>query len=273
MERIDKVFIYMRKYEVNIMRIKFTAILLSIITLTLYFSIGVFAVNSAVNSNDSLEINSDEAAKFKNDSSDTVIKIYNGSFMHGFADKVTIDKLISSDYVLEPFYMVISKTEGRVCKAERNGAIISVNMSDWNKLYKTTISPQKVLQTVSSEITVKNTYCLDGEPSHDGVYLYFVTDKGDYVYYKEYVSAENEYLFPVEKFYDFAKAVYTERQEYNKIGTAGGIPPIEEIFDLKAYKIRSTNSTLSVILWTASIVILIAFVSRLFAIKKHTKKA
>ena len=251
------------------MKIKFLTLFIIAISFLFIFSMEVLAVND----NDSLKIDSDEAAKFKYNSDDIIIKIYNGSYMHGFAEKATIDELITSKYVGEPYYYVLSKSEGYQYKVERKGEIGNIDISDWNKLYKITLSPLNILKTISSDIQVQNVYCLDGNPSHDGVYMYFITNKGYYVYYKEYVSAENEYLLPIEKFYDFAIAVYTERKKNSDLGLVGGTKPIEEIFDLEPYKIKNTGTLLNVILWSAlSFVLIFALGAVVFIYKKRVKR-
>ena len=219
--------------EVNSFMKKLIYTALCTIVLTL-FTILV----SAEDNYDSVNIDSEELSLMKDSSDDTVVKLYGGMFMPDFAEKKKIEDIINDDTSID--YMVISKDGNITYKNYRNGKINIINpangISDWSEFYKYAISPEKVFG-YSTEIY--NIYCLDGEPSHDGVYIYYFTDKGEYVLYKEYLSADKEYLIPIADFYDISKAVHEERLKF-KFSEGGGLP-IDELLDMKPYIFRDNT--------------------------------
>lgn len=218
------------------------------LTLILNSLIPVYATEMEVNNmkNDSISIPSTIADEYKTHSSDNVIfRFYNGYFMLGFAQKETIQELTSNpNYVLEEVYA--TSFDGiTTYKAKRNGMLTDPlnHHSEGNIFCNYALSPNKLFKKLnfsSSDLTINSIYCLDGEPSHDGIYIYFVTNKGDYVYYKEYASAEKEYLFPINEFYDFAKAIADERIQNGD--RDGAFKPIEEIYNIANYEITEKNT-------------------------------
>lgn len=192
----------------------------------------------AMNNNDSVKIDTEVMNKFKEKESDTVIMLlYNGMFMYAFAEKQTIEEIVSGNCVLSQNIMVMTDSVIKY-KVERNERIVTLRQTtDWSKLYKYAVKPSRILSNISPKLEVKNVYCLDGEPSHDGVYIYYSTDKGDYIYYKEYLIAEKEYLFPLNDFYEFASIVQEERN-LNKDRDGGG-RSIDELYDLGKYEIKT----------------------------------
>lgn len=193
---------------------------------------------------DSINIDPQERQTVQTSDDDTVIKLYSGIFIKVFSEKKEINTIISGQNILEEIYML--KTDDVIkYKHFYNDTLVEItqthHLSGWNQFSTYAISPDNVFD---SSVTVNNIYCLSGESSHDGVYIYYVTDKGDYVLYKEYLSSDKEYLFPINDFYDFAKIVYDDRVQNKDMEGSG--TPIEELLDLKTYEFDSnaydTNS-------------------------------
>ena len=108
----------------------------------------------------------------------------------------------------------------------RNGNLehVTISVSDWSEFYKYAVYPERVFGAFTE---VYNVYCLNGNASHDGVYIYYVTDKGDYVLYKEFLSSSEQFLFPVEDFYVYAKDVWELRFSPDGVD-GGGMPELSE---------------------------------------------
>ena len=72
----------------------------------------------------------------------------------------------------------------------------------------------------------------------EGIFVYFVTNVGDYVYYcdcNRYGTYAEGYLLPLEQFYGFAKSVYDYQTENGHL--TGGAPNYGEIYDLSPYSV------------------------------------
>lgn len=224
------------------------SILFFSLALILNSLIPVYATETGDNNmkNDSISIPSTIADEYKtNPSHNVIFRFYNGYFMLGFAQKATIQEIINNpDYVLEEVYA--TSVDGiTMYRAKRNGTLTDPldHHSEGNIFRNYALSPNKLFKKStfsSSDLTIDSIYCLDGEPSHDGIYIYFTTNKGDYIYYKEYASAEKEYLFPINEFYDFAKAIADERIQNGALD--GAFKPIEEIYNIANYEITEKNT-------------------------------
>lgn len=221
-----------------------------IILLISLFSVEVIAAEKH-DEHDAVRIDEQSVAKFRNYDSDRIIRIYNGYYMWGFAEGKPIAELLEAPYVLEEVYFIASPKSGEgIYKVERDGVIQTIHMSydEGKELHDIIMSHEDLMQRfVSSDVEIANLYCLDGEPSHDGIYLYFVTNQGDYVYYKESAFLEEEYLFPVQDFYDFAKVIHEARVK-NKDGD-GWMRPVEELYDLSSYKIDTSTKESGILVW------------------------
>ena len=216
-----------------IIRGEFIYVICTIVFIT-FFTVSV----SAEDNYDSVNIDPEELSLMKDSSDDTVVKLYGGMFMPDFAEKKNIEEIINDDTSID--YMVISKNGNITYKNYRNGKINIINpangISDWSEFYKYAISPEKVFGYATE---IYNVYCLDGESSHDGVYIYYFTDKGEYVLYKEYLSADEEYLIPIADFYNISKVIHEERLKF-KFSEGGG-RPIDELLDMKSYVFRDNT--------------------------------
>lgn len=209
----------------------FLALLTLILALTL--SIGGFAVEL---NEDSVKINNEVKNKMKDKSDDVVLILYSASFMHRFAEKIEIEDMISYD--VNEKYLVVSKDSYQYKRIINNDDIVTIQYAstDWSETYKNAINPKAVFEAIDSEIIIYQIYCLDGASNHDGHYIYYKTNKGDFVFYKQYSIVEKEYLMPIEKFYEFAEIAWAERTKYPE--NDGGILDLSQIYDLSDYEIK-----------------------------------
>lgn len=141
---------------------------------------------------------------------DTVIKLYIGTYIPYFdmqkdiisiIEKGTsrIKYMVISDSVEYPYYKSIYEGTGQTTMIPE--------YYRWEGFYTYTVSPNLVFD---SSVKVNKIYCLDGfqDVPFDGGYIYYDTDHGEYVLFKEYAYAETTYLFPLLDFYEFSKLRY-----------------------------------------------------------------
>lgn len=156
------------------------SILFFSLALILNSLIPVYATETGDNNmkNDSISIPSTIADEYKtNPSHNVIFRFYNGYFMLGFAQKATIQEIINNpDYVLEEVYA--TSVDGiTMYRAKRNGTLTDPldHHSEGNIFRNYALSPNKLFKKStfsSSDLTIDSIYCLDGEPSHDGIYIY-----------------------------------------------------------------------------------------------------
>ena len=195
---------------------------------------------------DSMHISEEILSKVRRSDEDLVYRIYSGCYMDGFAKHLSIDSLLcDDDYTLETLYAVYSK--GLHIKRIRDGEVNRLDLGSYGKsakdFHSVVITNTEILFSNSvvtqdlGEIEVREVYCLSGTSCNDGEYIYFVTDKGDYVYFTTYYSSKQEYLFPVEEFYEFAERVYRYCRWHQSMVEA---VDIENLYDLSEYRVEPT---------------------------------
>lgn len=214
---------------------------------------------------------------------EVVIKLYHGMFRRDFAERRTIHELIDENNILGEMYMIspnISEEESNYFRylkisdgTVKGSAIGSLDGADL--FFKYTTKPELLFDSQTfPNIAIENIYCLDGELSHNGMYIYYVTSQGDYVYYKEYPEAEHEYLFPVKDFYDFAATIQAEIDALPD-DMVGGIN-VSKVYDMTPFEVGRTNDTNPfnwqwiVIAVTAVAVISITTVTAIYLKKRKT---
>lgn len=211
-----------------------------------------------------------------------ILKYYNGMFIHAFANGVSLPDIISNSAVVETIYVFSeeSRKDELYLSAIRNGIethiTVDPNLKEASVFVKYYDKGEKLLKCISVNAEVKEVYCLGGGASHDGTYIYFVTDGGDYVFYKEYPTSEDEYIIPAEKFCEMAKTISREREK-NKYKD-GGNPGLEELFggsqyDLKQYKVETFTMYKGMILTAALAVVavVVVFVAVCIIMKKRRR--
>lgn len=210
-----------------------------ILLLTAIICVASFIMPVAADSTDSLHLNSEEESQLDVSSDDTVVKLFCGSFMKDFSAQKDITNIVEKSEIM---YLIVKSSGEIVYKNYHNGEIVELNplnrISDWSDFYTYAISSNSVFD---SSVKVNEVYCLNGESSHDGVYIYYDTNEGDYILFKEYLSADESYLFPISDFYEFSAVVYNDRL-LHKDADGGGVA-IDELFDLESYLYKPTSSS------------------------------
>lgn len=224
----------------------------------------------AIEYGDSIAFDSFEAELVRNKPSEKVIKLYNGYYMPRFSEQQDIHTMLAD--ALEVSYMVISGKQIQY-KHIYEGKITNVTYresTDWREFYTYAVSPELVFEP---SIEIYNTYCLDGSSSHNGVYIYYVTNKGNYVLYKEFLTYEEMYLFPLEDFYRVAKVIQDDR--YLHRNEDGGGTPVSELVDLNQYIFTPRNHSAAWIPYVviSAVVLVGAVIVICLIIKKKGKKS
>lgn len=183
-----------------------------ILLLATIICVASFILPVAADSTDSLHLNSEEESQLNVSSDDTVVKLFCGSFMKDFSTQEDITNIVEKSEIM---YLIVKSSGEIVYKNYYDGEIVELNplnrVSDWSNFYTYAVSSNTVFD---SSVKVNEVYCLNGESSHDGVYIYYDTDHGKYVLFKEYLSADESYLFPISDFYEFSEAVHNDRLLY-----------------------------------------------------------
>lgn len=231
---------------------------LLILTLATIMCVAPFILPVAAEINDSLHLSSEEESRLDLSPGDTVITLFGNNFMKAFSDQEDIVTMVERSVERSTItYMIVPMLGEAIYKKPYKGEITKLNpatgISDWSDFYTYAVSPNKVF---GSSVKVNKVYCLDGDRSCDGVYIYYDTDIGEYVLFKEFLSYDEAYLFPLSDFYEFAKAVYDERLLYKDMDGGGGAP-IEELFDVENYlfKPKSTFNGIPIGLTIGAVII------------------
>ena len=204
---------------------------LLILLLISIMSVTFFVLPVVANSADSLHLSAKEEAQLNLSSDDIVVKLFSGMFMSDFSKQEDIATMASKS---NSTYLVVKRFGEPIYFKDHYGEIVKLNpatkIPDWSDFYKYAVYENSVFD---SSVKINAVYCLNGEPSHDGVYIYYETDHGEYVLYKEFLAADETYLFPISDFYKFSKAVCDMRELY-KYHDGGGVE-IDEVFNVEDY--------------------------------------
>lgn len=203
-----------------------------------------FILPTAAASTDSLHLNSDEQSQLSDISpDDTIVKLFCGAFMHDFAEQNDIKSITARSEERTRIMYLIKKSYGGIeYRHNYHGEIIPVifGLPDWSTFYEYAVSPNKVFDP---SVQVNEVYCLEGSLSIDGAYIYYSTDKGDYVLFKEFLNYNESYLFPISDFYEFASVVYSDRLLHKD--EDGGGTEIDKLFDVENYLFKPKSVELS----------------------------
>lgn len=249
----------------------------------LLFIFIVFGVSADALKSDSLVFSDSVYESIDNANRNNTIQIYNGTFMHLFAERKSIEEIITDESMLEPYYAVKGVFSSPEYYYIKDGASqkISINPLAIDSTLRYVTSPDSVLNHISPFLTVQNVYYLNGDASHDGIYIYYKTSKGDYIYYKDYAEAEESYLFPLEDFYSLAETMteklQQEKQEREHLDSIhkylfGGPTLLSDVVDISSYRVTPQNP---VFLYIGIVVVILAVGTVLFVFirKKRSRTA
>lgn len=186
-----------------------------------------------------------ESGKFRDNENDMVVVLYNGHYTAAFAQGMEIEAIISSECVIEKIYMVIPSDYEVDCvsyKVCRNNKISTVNKSsvtNWDRFYEYAVSPTMVL---GESVEVNAVYCLDGTPSNNGAYIYYSTNEGEYVLYKEFLTSDETYLFPLEDFCQLNQRLQDDILSNSDTDEYIGVQSIGMLEDIEKYNICNLSA-------------------------------
>ena len=221
--------------------------LLFVAFLILTLSVSAFAT---VEVEDSLTFDIQVYEILENSKKNNTVKIYNGYFIGYFAEEVPIDEIIQDENLLDPYYVVRNGFQNAeyFYMKDNQAYKITINPPDLGKTLDYITSPEQVLRSLPNSVELQNVYYLNSESSYNGIYIYYVTDKGDYVYYQENANDDDGYLFALSEFYDIAKEAYEIIQEENTGNLyelpIGGPTLLSDIVDISEYQITPGNPVL-----------------------------
>ena len=198
------------------------------------------------------------------DESIGIIRVYNGYYLHGFAAGDTIDNLISDKYVLEEMLVTYEKgSRAQInCYGIRDGNINRLEHGyglDMSVFLKYTSDNNTVMIEKKIKAKIHSIVCLSAESSHSGIYIYYITEKGDYVLYKEYADSTATYLFPIEEFSaacakyreEKRKSLVDENGEVRKGSAAFRFSDVPNVSKYRFYSNSLTNGVVIVVIVTA----------------------
>ena len=209
-----------------------------------------------------------------------LLRVYNGSFLSGFADGESIEILTSEKHVLEELLVVCQNgnPEANTWFTTRSGAPTKIN-GTVNRTAEFFVkwSSEKTMAEVEkkTKADIRKIICLSGESSHDGNYIYCVTDNGDFVLYKESHASEKTYLFPVEEFRTVAKEYCEQRRKnlFDENGNVrlGGSVSFEELNNVSKYEmsLHEENTWVVIAVWSALVLLGVGIV--FFTIKRRAR--
>ena len=231
---------------------------------------------------DSLYMAPEEVASLNAPSYCTVLKIYRGSPVYRFALKNSVVEATNeSDFIHYLFvYYKDCDIDGDIESTARyhfynerlEVVAYTYNCCDWIEFGKYAISPELVFD---STINVEQVYCMEWAASNGDICIYYVTDAGDYVLFKEHHTDDETYLFPIDEFYEFAEILNNERMDYSF--EDDGIFAIDnELFDAEQYlfepKQENESFTWIIITSVSATVIIVGITTVVFIKRKNKNK-
>lgn len=233
---------------------------ISLIVMLCIFAALLSVTACATSLSDSLRIGNENYELLGGGKDDTVIRLYRGRFLEGFADGVPISELTDGDNVSEQIYMTRTKRGVTSYKTVVNGeAHDARGGSDAKQIYSVMAEPERVFK---EKVEIDNVYCLDGDDSDGGIYIYFVTDKGDFVYYNSPGRSEREYLFPSDSFAKYARAALDARSD------GGRLVSPDEINGAAEFEIKGKPD----VLLTVACVLAVVGIAALCAVNVRMKR-
>ena len=211
-----------------------TLLCFTLLVLPLMFG-NVYATASESEIYDSVNIPEDELLAVKDFESDVVIKVYTGSFMYGISERATIHELIKPHHTIYERYFVYpdGRTFSPYSKYYKDGELRRGTVGayvSWHEetIYKCAFSYEELFSSYYltkslQDLSVSEIYVLDGATNIDALYVYYVTNYGDYVYYCTWNTPKDGYLIPLEDLYALVFDKYQNRSTEPGTGGGGGV--------------------------------------------------
>lgn len=194
---------------------------------------------------DSVRLSETEISQYKKSSDGQLIKLYNVESPEDyFVAKEDLGKWFAENNQLSLFYVTIDSNQTIYEYVGPKVGTIPHNSGNWESLYRYAVYPEEVFGT-DSDIVVKNVYCFNSEFSGDyvlsynrGVFIYYVTNLGDFILHKPDSKQGKTYILPLEAFLRYMESA---RAYYRSVSNNNGAPSnIAQCgFDLEKYRLES----------------------------------
>lgn len=219
-----------------------------------------------------------EIEKFK------IVKVYSGSFLSGFANEATLSSLLNDGYIEEVQYALwnMKNRQYDICyygfsvtEKEFKKMPLTRNREMDERWFECAFSYEDIFDSTLAtadldQLEVTEKYFFNAGYKTEGVFVYYVTNYGDYIYYLPNPHmTDKAYLLPYEKFCDLAKIIY---QNFDSSRGYGGRENIEDLYDLSEYKVGSADARRARIVSCCALIIIIP-ATAVFIIRKKKKKA
>lgn len=231
--------------------------------------------------------------KFDLDETELLVKCYASVITWDFNDYTNIDEILANAFGVVYLQKKFSDPVLYASEFDKNGEWIEgiptgVNGVNFYQQTLHELQTGEAIKTISADITVQSLYYLWGENNRMGTAIYYETNMGDYVYYRQH--GVGELLFPAEAFFEYQKAICETMFAYPDANSGS---EIGNPWDLSVYDYRSPDfnpntpfpkqasttpaesSIDPILLWTgiAAGVLLLATISAFFIIKARHKSS
>ena len=196
----------------------------------------------AVSGGDSVDFILPLSLKIDKETTESVIKVYRGVFVNGFAAKKSIKALINDRYnVLEEIYIVTDKSGEITPKVIRNNSVEDIKFyyGEGKELVEVVNNSEALFGNINPNINIEKIYCLD-DSSYAGFFVYYITDNGNYIYYTDRYYTKKSYLLAEEELCDLAKAKceYIQNNYTSEILEVDGVDQsLANVRDISKYEI------------------------------------
>ena len=156
----------------------------------------------AAETEDSLSISHSQRELLSENPDNTIIRIYEGDYRKAFREKASIEDIIQEPYTASTNYIVFSD-ESLTTKSPSNVVIKDDSQLYSVYIYSRDVAQQDdILSVLGEDVKAEKTYYLANIDRLSGLYIYYETNVGDFVYYCAYTREDAaEYLFPLDVFY------------------------------------------------------------------------
>jgi hypothetical protein len=187
---------------------------------------------------DSLTIDDATKAKFQLQPGETLFRVYNVAIRPAFIRDDNIADVLEGPETLGSYYASCS-ADGTVKVFQEDGTP-QENRGFIQETVLDIFQSGEAIAKVAENIVVHNVYYLSGETNFLGSAIYYVTDRGDYVYYTSAKSHVSNCLFPVDAFCQFLEDTVDLAAQWDRY-TAGKFLDGRNIWDLSVFEIDSEN--------------------------------
>ena len=155
---------------------------------------------------------------------DTVYRCYYVHMWFLFDKVNSIDEACEQELIDGEFYVIKTMDGTIIRKRVVNGKAYTIGGYALCPNAFQEIQDNKAILQLASDIEIYEIYYLHGEENRTGSAVYYKTNKGDYVYYCDYLVYDyareryeaGNFLFTIKEFCEFERTIYDDRREEAK---------------------------------------------------------